>query len=108
VAERPILEAVEPHPLTYDTTMLATGVPGVPRQFDWRGETFEVEEILDAKKELTVDRGDAYVRRHVVTIRTICGKTMKLAGARGLKSGRAPRWILRSIVEEIIPGEDEA
>ncbi len=94
--ERLIMEAITPDPGSFDTGMMASGKPGVPRRFTWRGTAYEVAEILGTWKETTTDRGDVYVRRHGLEIRTACGRVMKLSGARGSR-GRAPRWVLRSI-----------
>ena len=97
-AEAADTEAITPEPGSFDTAMMAAGKPGLPRRFTWREAAYEVAEVLDTGKEITPDRGDHYVRRHGVVIRTACGLVMKLTGARASR-GRAPRWVLRSIEE---------
>jgi phosphoribosylglycinamide formyltransferase-1 len=98
-APRSILEAIQPHPGSFDTTAMARGEPGVPRRFDWRGRTYEVAEVLGTGREIenaSGTTGDSYVRRHVFRVRTTSGEILVLAGARAKNAGPA-RWLLRSI-----------
>lgn len=92
--ERLIMEAIDPEPGSFDTAMMASGQPGLPRRFRWRGTVYVVEAVLGTWKETGTDRGDVYVRRHGYEIRTACGARMKLLGERRPR-GRAPRWTLR-------------
>lgn len=91
------LEAVDVDPSSYDTASMARGEPGIPRRFRWRGETFEIAEILDGARETGAchhGSGERYVRRHVSRARTTDGAIVTLSGER---ASRGPRWILRSI-----------
>ena len=60
--ERLIMEAITPDPGSFDTGMMASGKPGLPRRFTWRDTTYHVEEILGTWKETTPDRGDIYAQ----------------------------------------------
>lgn len=42
MAERFIGEDIKPVVVTMDTSRMAAGEPGVPREFLWRGQTVEV------------------------------------------------------------------
>ena len=91
------LEPVQVDPSSYDTASMARGEPGIPRRFTWRGETFEITEILEGTRETGAchhGSGERYVRRHVTRARTSDGSVVTLAGER---APRGPRWILRRI-----------
>lgn len=98
MSERVVLEPIQPDPASFDTRMMAAGRPGLPHRFRWRDRDYEVAEVLGTSKRTSVDRGDVYLRRHIIEIRTQCGTRMKLAGERHPRGG-APRWILRTIDE---------
>lgn len=94
-----VLEAIHPHPGTFDASTMARGEPGLPRRFDWRGRTYEVAEVLGTARETENASGlpnDAYVRRHAFRVRTATGEIMVLSALRGTARG-APRWTLRSL-----------
>lgn len=91
------LDPIEVDPTSYDTASMARGEPGLPRRFTWRGETFEISEVLDGKRETGPCRfgsKERYVRRHVTRARTTDGSIVTLSGER---DPRGPRWILRRI-----------
>ena len=96
-----VLEAVRPHPGSFDPAGMARGEPGLPKRFDWRGRTYEVAEVLSTAREVENASGlenDAYVRRHAFRLRTTTGEVMTLAAVRGTGRG-GPRWTLRSLEE---------
>jgi hypothetical protein len=95
---RAVLEAVEAHPGLFDARRMARGEPGVPARFDWRGRTYVVAEVLEARREVENYSGgakDGYVRRHAVRVRVESGEVMLLSASRGV--GGAARWILRHV-----------
>ncbi len=99
-----VMEPIEVPPGAFDARTMASGEPGVPRVFTWRGRRFEVVETLDAKRETGPCRhgsGERYVRRHVSRVRTACGSIATLSGERGAR-GAASRWILRSLEEPAV------
>ena len=93
-----VMEAVEPDPTSYNTLMMATGQPGVPMRFTWRGTSYEVAEILADRRETekTAESDERYVRRHVIWVETTTGERMSLSGSRGTRA-RAPRWTIREL-----------
>ena len=97
-AEHP-LEPIQVEPGDFDAAAMARGEPGVPRRFTYRGEVFEIIEILGAEREVgpcTSGGGETYVRRHVTRAQTRDGSVVTLSGERGGRGG-GPRWILRRI-----------
>ncbi len=91
-----VSERFEPCADTFDTARMATGEPGLPRRFRWRGETYEVARILDAWKTdgpCISGSGERYVRRHWYHIATTDGGEMRLYFDRSPKPGAAKqRW----------------
>lgn len=98
-AEQFVGEPIAPVPATGDARMMARGGPGLPRQFTWRGTTYEVEAVLETHRTLgpcTSGSGEKYVRKHWFTVRTAGGETMTLycdRQARRGKSAKARWWL---------------
>jgi len=96
-------ERLKPDAATFNTFALVGGVPQMPKRFTWRGETFEVAEVLDGWKELgPAKEGGArqYLRKHWFHIRTTTGEEMKIYFERTARSTkmRKTRWWLYSLV----------
>lgn len=51
MAERFVSEALQPVVSTCDTSRMAAGEPGLPREFRWRGRTIEVVTVLRSWRE---------------------------------------------------------
>ena len=98
-----IAEPLEPHTGTFDTTRMATGSPGLPLGFTWRGESFRIAEVLAEWKQSGPGTGgkERYLRKHWYRIRTASGLEMKLYFERQARSGRerTRRWWLFSVTE---------
>ena len=102
---RSVLEAVKPHPGSFDPRAMARGEPGVPMRFDWRGRTYVVAEVMGAERETEPEGapgGELYVRRHAIRVRTESGEVMVLSGTRGAR-GASTRWMLRHIEDASAP-----
>ena len=100
MADRRIAEEIVPEPGSFDARSMARGVPGVPRRFRWRGDEYEVAEVVRSGKELSdapAGGGDRYVRRHAYQVRTTDGQEMRLVADRSGR--RTARWILHSVSE---------
>lgn len=100
--ERFISEPIVPDAATYDTSRMAAGEPGLPHRFTWRGDAFEVAEVIRTWKQDGACRNgstDRYVRKHWYEIRTQTGATMTIYFERSFrkKPARAERWWLFSI-----------
>ena len=96
-----ISEALTPVVSTSDTARMAVGEPGLPQQFEWRGQTIEVAAVLGTWRESSPchnGSGERYVRKHWYEIETADRATMKIYFERQARGGpKAPRWWLFSI-----------
>ena len=66
-------DPIKPVPGTADVRAMATGAPGLPERFLWRGREFQVAQVLRVWKELgrcTHGSPERYVRKHWFAIRT--------------------------------------
>jgi len=97
-------EPIIPKPGTFDTSIMATGAPGPPHQFTWRGVEYTIRGIMETWKTVgpcTSGSDEMYVRRHYYRIRTTSGDTMTLGCDRHAPRGRSRtkgRWVLYSII----------
>jgi len=81
MSERLISEAIKPISETADTSRMAIGEPGLPREFVWRGQTVTVREVLRSWRETgKCHHGsrEMYVRKHWYEVATDSNGTMKL------------------------------
>ena len=89
----------------FDTAAMATGAPGLPRRFVWRGTQYTVEQVLETLKSSSPCRsggGEMYLRKHWYRIRTTGGEVMTLYFNRQPHRGRRAtrdRWVLYSMAE---------
>ena len=96
-------EPVTPKPGTFDTAMMATGIPGLPHQFTWKGTEYSVAAIIETWKTVGPCRSGAdekYVRRHWYKIKTTTGEVMTLYCDRHAPRGKSKtkgRWVLYTI-----------
>ena len=112
--ERLVSEEIAPNRDSFDTDRMATGEPGLPRQFTWRKKTYDVAEVIRTWKSTgpcTSGSDEQYVRKHFYKVRTKNGDVMTLYCSRQLvRFGRKIRggWVLYSIgdsTEQECPGE---
>lgn len=68
-----VSESIRPIEGTADAAAMASGLPGLPRGFEWRGQQYEVVEQLAAWKWSSRAGGSAkgqlYLRRHYFRLR---------------------------------------
>ena len=99
--ERFISEAIMPVTATFDTTRMASGEPGLPREFVWRGRIIAVNKVLRTWRETGKCRHgshEMYVRKHWYEIATSSGETMKIYFERQPRDNkRGERWRLFSV-----------
>jgi phosphoribosylglycinamide formyltransferase-1 len=95
-------EGIVPDDVSFDAAEMATGAPGLPRSFSWRGTRYRVLEVLEKWKE----RGDCrhgsserYVRKHWYRVKTAEGPEMKIYFERQQRSSGGSRWRLYCIRE---------
>jgi phosphoribosylglycinamide formyltransferase-1 len=97
-----ISESIRPEPGTLDTARMASGEPGLPRRFTWRGDSLEVAAVLRAWKETSACRhgsGERYVRRHCYEVRLTTGAlaTVYFERQARARSQIRQRWWLLSL-----------
>jgi len=99
--EKFISEAIKPVITTCDTSRMAIGEPGLPREFMWRDLTIEITDVLRTWRDTGKCRhgsGEMYVRKHWYEVVTACNGTMKIYFDRQPRRGtRNDRWWLFSI-----------
>ena len=66
MAERFISEPIVPTPGTFDVRAMTRGEPGLPARFTWRGDEYEVADVLTVWTTSTPEggSGEVYLRRH--------------------------------------------
>jgi hypothetical protein len=99
--EQLISEALTPVVATSDTSRMAAGEPGLPREFLWRGKTIRITSVLRTWRETgKCHHGspELYVRKHWYEVATSANTTMKIYFDRQPRTGRkGARWWLFSI-----------
>jgi len=101
--ERFVSEVIIPVVATCDTSRMAAGEPGLPREFVWRGQTVEIAAVLHTWRETgkcSHGSPELYVRKHWYEVVTTSDCTMKIyfdRQPRGRRKGG--RWWLFSICE---------
>jgi hypothetical protein len=100
MTEEFIGEAIQPVADTIDTSRMAAGGPGLPRQFRWRAETVNVAQVLNTWRETGPchhGSGEQYVRKHWFEVATDSGLKMKIYFERQARSAKKKeRWWLFS------------
>jgi hypothetical protein len=93
-------EAIQPEELSFSAAAMATGKPGLPRSFSWKGGRFRILEVLEEWKEAGDCRhgsGERYVRKHWFRVRTTEHREMRIYFERQGRSSGGSRWRLYSI-----------
>ena len=93
-------EAIKPEDASFSASAMATGRPGLPRRFAWKGASLPVLEVLEEWKEAGDCRhgsGERYVRKHWFRIRTSENRELKIYFERQRRSSGGSRWRLFSI-----------
>lgn len=101
MTDRFLSEPLEPVVALADTARMATGEPGLPARFRWRGRTLEVAGLLRSWRDTGPCRhgsGERYVRRHWYEVVTPDQTTLKIYFERSPRPGaKGPRWWLYSM-----------
>ena len=103
--ERLISEPLVPVTATSDTSRMAMGEPGLPREFLWKGRTVRIAAVHRTWKETgkcTHGSPELYVRKHWYEVETDEHTTMKIYFDRHPRKGKGrkePRWWLFSVHE---------
>jgi len=97
-----VSEPITPHVGTFYAAAMATGVPGLPTGFDWRGEAFTVAQRLESWKFSAREGGRAggelYLRRHYFRLCMSDGAVWTVYFVRQTPRGGSPksRWFLQT------------
>jgi hypothetical protein len=85
-----------------DAARMATGEPGLPRQFDWRGEVFDVTAVVRSWRETgpcTHGSDERYVKKHWYEIETPLGNMTIYFERQSRGGSNKVRWFLYSLRE---------
>ena len=99
-----ISEPITPWPGTFDARAMGRGEPGLPRRFDWRGQSYEIVEVLKAWKDSSREGGRAggelYLRRHYYELKMADGSIWTVYFVRQPPAGGSARqrWFLYSMM----------
>lgn len=95
-----VSEPLEPLTAGADTALMASGEPGLPRAFRWRGQVIEVQTLLRRWHETgpcSHGSPERYLRRHWFEVETDRGR-MRIYFERQPRRGKKePRWWLFSL-----------
>jgi hypothetical protein len=101
--ERFISEVIRPVGTTFDTSRMAVGEPGLPREFMWRERTIKIAAFLRTWRETGKCRHgspELYVRKHWFEVATTSNTLMKIYFDRQpRKKQLSDRWWLFTICE---------
>lgn len=99
-------EPITPKLGTFDTSIMATGAPGVPHEFTWRGTEYKIAAIVETWKAVgpcSSGGNEMYVRRHYYRVKMTTGETMTLYCDRHAPRGKSKtkgRWVLYSVTRD--------
>ena len=104
MGEQFISESIEPVAATFDTAGMSRGEPGLPTRFRWRGEAYEIDQVLETWKDSGPCRNgsnERYLRKHWYRIKETGGQIMTIYFDRQprSKSQVKQRWWLYTIGE---------
>ena len=93
-----VSEEIRPVRGSIDAAAMASGEPGIPLRFTWRGDVHEVREVLQRWKSTSREggraTGESYVRRHWVELRTTTGDRLVIYCERQNRKRGQSRWWL--------------
>jgi phosphoribosylglycinamide formyltransferase-1 len=103
MGEQFISEEIQPVRATMDTARMASGEPGLPGEFHWRGKAVRIEKVLRQWRETRPCRhgsGEQYLHKYWYEIRTNLGQDMKIYFLRPAKGNyKDSGWRLFSLKE---------
>jgi hypothetical protein len=98
-----VSEPITPQRGTFDAGTMATGVPGLPVGFTWRGQAYAIVARLETWKqsgpEVGRSDGERYLRRHYSRLRMSDESVWTVYCLRHTAPGASPkrRWFLQSV-----------
>ncbi|MBN1268411.1 MAG: cytoplasmic protein [Kiritimatiellae bacterium] len=104
MTEEFISEPLEPDAATFDTARMASGEPGLPQSFTWRGRTIRIVEVRRSWKDTGPchhGSGEKYLRKHWYEVATEADGVLRIYFERQARGKRGTaRWWLYSMSEE--------
>ena len=101
VEQKFVSESIKPILESADVHAMASGGPGMPTEFIWRGEKFKIASVTNTWRESGPCRNgskESYVRKHWYDVKTDSNKNAKIYFERTLRSrNQLKRWWLFSI-----------
>ena len=98
-----VSEPIAPVTATSDTSRMAIGEPGLPRQFIWRDRRVEITGVLRSWRSTGQCRHgspELYVRKHWYEVETVADGIMTIYFDRQPRQGgKAARWWLFTVRE---------
>ena len=94
-----VSEQLIPAPGCGDLAAMATGVPGAPTRFQWRGDDHVLTQICSSWKSTGKELGETYLRRHYFEIVTDTGWRMTIYCERQTKNRAKPKarwWVYKA------------
>jgi hypothetical protein len=99
-------EPITPRLGSFSAARMATGEPGLPRFFTWRGKEYEIAGVIESWRARDpghgLDRDYLYVRKHFFRVKTTEGQLMTLYFDRKPSAARSKhkqRWHLFSVTD---------
>ena len=88
-----VSEAIVPGDEYVQSAALSAGEPPLPRRFTWHDAELIVESVVRTWRSTNTDRGDVYLARHWLEIRTRDERTAVIYFDRKAKRGGARWWL---------------
>ena len=96
-----VSEPIRPAPGTADAQAMASGAPGLPREFTWRGRPLRIEKVLRTWRDTGPckhGKTESYVRKHWFEVETPAREVARIYFERRPRGGgKLARWWLFSI-----------
>jgi hypothetical protein len=108
-SEQFVSEAITPVGQTVNTRLMASGEPGLPGRFAWRGTEYTIAAVLRTWKQSGPchhGSGERYLRKHWFEVLTTSGHRMTIYFERQARRGSSAkaRWWLYTAAAPAKPG----
>ena len=98
-----VSEPIRPDAGTADAGSMASGIPGLPRGFEWRDRHYSIRSLISSWKKSESENhrpgGEKYYRKHYYKVTVDTGDVMTLYAVRHMKAGENARnrWWIHTI-----------
>lgn len=95
-----ISEYIKPDKDSFNTSFMASGMPGVPMKFSWRNKEYRVVKIIDFWKDtrnckgayMTDSNAEKYVKNHYFKLRLDSDDVVTVYCPRG--ASKSSKWVM--------------